>query len=351
MLSIADLRERLTEIRPPGAGRDLVALGAVRALDLRDGKVDIRIALPGLPETSVAATVAEIRRAIGAFDEVDSVAVEVVQAPAAAIGALPGVRHILAVSSAKGGVGKSTVATNLAVAMARSGLRIGILDADVYGPSLPTMLGVSGRPYVGEDKRIFPLEAEGIRIMSIGFFLDDTSPVIWRGPLVMGLMRQFLQDVEWGELDYLIIDMPPGTGDAQLTLVQQVPLVGAIVVTTPQTVSTIDVERGIAMFERVHTPVLGLVENMSTFVCPDCGTQDDIFGTGGAAQLAERHGVPWVAQIPLYPDVRVGGDRGRPIVGSHPDHPASEAFRALATSVVAAVESRSAEHAPPLILD
>lgn len=356
MLSIADIRERLSEIRPPGAERDLIASGAVQAVDYRDGRVVVRLALPGLAQASVSATVAEVRRAVGAFDEVAAVDVELV-APHPGPGGpppaspLPGVRHIIAVASAKGGVGKSTVATNLAVALAQTGLRVGLLDADVYGPSLPSMLGITGRPYVGEDKRIFPLEAAGIRVMSIGFFLDDSSPVIWRGPMVMGLIRQFLSDVEWGELDFLVVDMPPGTGDAQLTLVQQVPLAGGIVVTTPQSVSTIDVERGIAMFERVHTPVLGIVENMSTFVCPDCGEQEDVFGAGGAARLAEQHGVALVAQLPLHVDVRIGADHGKPIVSSQPQHPISRIFRDLAATVVAAVEAGREASAAPLIVD
>jgi len=352
MPTIADIRERLTEIRPPGAGRDLVALGAVQTVDLRDGVVTIGLRLPTLPPPVLDATLRDVKRAIGAFDGVRDVVITVAspgdaQSPAG----LPGVRDIIAVSSAKGGVGKSTVATNLALAMARAGHRVGLLDADVYGPSLPTMMGLSGRPAMDDNKRIYPLEKEGVRVMSIGFFLDDNSPVIWRGPMVMGLVRQFLQDVEWGDLDFLIIDLPPGTGDAQLTLVQQVPLSGGIIVTTPQPVATHDVERGIAMFERVHTPILGVVENMSYFECPSCHERDAIFGEGGAAYIAEKHGIALVAQIPLDIEVRDGGDRGRPIVAARPDHPISAIFADLAATVVASVEAARAESAPPTIID
>lgn len=352
MPTIADIRERLSEIRPPGAGRDLVALGAVEQVGFEGGVVSIRLRLPALPQPVVAATVADVRRAVGAFDGVTEVAVDLVP-PAAAQGpaGLPGVRDIIAVSSAKGGVGKSTVATNLALALARGGYRVGLLDADVYGPSVPTMLGLSGRPAMDENKRIFPLEKEGVRVMSLGFFLDDSSPVIWRGPMVMGLVRQFLQDVEWGELDFLVIDLPPGTGDAQLTLVQQVPLSGGLVVTTPQPVATHDVERGIAMFERVHTPILGVVENMSYFECPACHEHDPVFGEGGAAAIAEKFGIALVAKIPLDVEVRTGGDEGRPIVAAHPGHPISRIFAELATTVVAAVEAARADAAPPAIHD
>ncbi|MEO8605777.1 MAG: Mrp/NBP35 family ATP-binding protein, partial [bacterium] len=239
--------------------------------------------------------------------------------------------------STKGGVGKSTVAVNLAAALVRLGKRVGILDADVYGPSLPTMLGLSGRPQVTDDKRVIPLEKFGLRVMSMGFFLDDTSPVIWRGPLVTGLLRQFLKDVEWGELDVLIVDLPPGTGDVPLTLVQQVPLSGGVVVTTPQAASVIDVERGIAMFQQVNTPVLGLVENMSDYVCPQCGTHDALFGSGGAARLEQQFGVPVLARLALDAAVRQSGDDGTPIVLAQPQHPLSLIYVSLAEAVLAGI--------------
>jgi ATP-binding protein involved in chromosome partitioning len=254
------------------------------------------------------------------------------------------------VSSTKGGVGKSTVAANLALALRRHGQRVGLLDADVYGPSLPMMLGVSGRPRMSEDKRIYPLDQYGVKVMSVGFFLDDSSPVIWRGPLVMGLVRQFLRDVEWGELDLLVIDLPPGTGDAALTLLQQVPVAGGVVVTTPQDVATLDVERGIAMFRQVNTPVFGIVENMSFYECPKCGKKEYIFGKGGAQRIAEHFDLPVLGQLPLTPEVRISGDAGKPIVLESPDHLVSHVFMDVATKVMDAVEAERATSAPPSII-
>lgn len=360
MITIDDIRERLTEIRPPGFPRDVVALGMVHGIDSQDGTVTIHLEPPAMPPSSLNATIADIRRAVGALEGVTQVTVRVQQAgqPQGASGAaafnelgpLPGVRDIVAVASAKGGVGKSTVATNLALALTQLGQRVGLLDCDVYGPSLPIMLGLDGRPRVGENKRIHPLEKYGLRVMSIGFFLDDDSPVIWRGPLVMGLVRQFLKDVEWGELDILLIDLPPGTGDAQLTLVQQVPLAGGVVVTTPQEVATLDVGRGIAMFQQVNTPVLGIVENMSYYQCPKCGKREDLFGSGGGERIATHYGVPLLGQIPLFPDVRSAGDAGKPIVIDQPDHPASKLFVEIAGKVLAAVEGARAGTAAPTII-
>lgn len=360
MTTIDDIRERLTEIRPPGFPRDIIALGMVRGVDAQDGAVTIHLEPPAMPASSLNATIADIRRAVAALEGVKEVTVRVQQAgqPQGASGAaafnelgpLPGVRDIVAVGSAKGGVGKSTVATNLALALSQLGQRVGLLDCDVYGPSLPIMLGISGRPHVAENKRIQPLEKYGLRLMSIGFFLDDDSPVIWRGPLVMGLVRQFLKDVEWGELDVLLIDLPPGTGDAQLTLVQQVPLAGGVVVTTPQDVATLDVQRGIAMFQQVNTPVLGIIENMSYYQCPKCGKREDLFGSGGGERIAAHSGVPLLGQIPLVADVRSAGDAGKPIVIERPDHPVTKLFLEIAGKVLDAVEAeRSSTVAPTIV--
>ena len=360
MITIDDIRERLTEIRPPGFPRDVVALGMVRSVEAHDGAVTIHLEPPAMPVPSLNATVADIRRAVGALDGVKDVTVRVQPAgqPQGASGAaafnelgpLPGVRDIIAVASAKGGVGKSTVATNLALALSHLGQRVGLLDCDVYGPSLPIMLGVNGRPQVADNKRISPVEKYGLRLMSIGFFLEDDSPVIWRGPLVMGLVRQFLKDVEWGELDVLLIDLPPGTGDAQLTLVQQVSLAGGVVVTTPQEVATLDVGRGIAMFQQVNTPVLGIVENMSYYQCPKCGKREDLFGSGGGQRIATHYGVPLLGQIPLVAEVRSAGDAGKPIVVDRPDHPVSKLFVNIAAKVLAAVEAERAGTAAPTII-
>jgi len=356
MTSIEDIRERLSEIRPPGSNRNVIELGLVQRVDLRDGVVTLQLQPPPLPPQHVNVLVTDIRRAVGALPGVNEVHVHTQAAPAGAasplgeIGPLPGVRDIIAVSSAKGGVGKSTVAANLALAMAQLGRRVGLLDADVYGPSLPILFGITGRPEVGEDKRITPHRKFGIQLMSLGFFLDQDSPVIWRGPLVMGLVRQFLKDVDWGELDVLVVDMPPGTGDAQLTLVQQVPLAGAVVVTTPQQVATLDVQRGIAMFRQVNTPVLGLVENMSYYECPNCHTHEDLFGSGGGDRVGKDFGVPLLGRIPLLIDVRAGGDSGTPIVVGQPQHPASQQFLAMATLVLDAIEAeRTAQPLPTII--
>jgi len=355
MTTIDQIRERLTEIRPTGQQRDVIALGLVHGIDVQDGAVIIHLAPPAMPAPSVQALLADIRRAVGALPGVTNVDVRVAQAaaakPATEHGPLPGVRDIIAVASTKGGVGKSTVASNLTLALGRLGRRVGLLDADVYGPSLPMMFGITGRPRVGEDKRIHPLEKYGAQLMSIGFFLDDTSPVIWRGPLVMGLVRQFLRDVEWGELDILVIDLPPGTGDAQLTLVQQVPLAGGVVVTTPQDVATLDVERGIAMFRQVNTPVFGIVENMSYYECPKCHKREDLFGSGGGARVAEHFGVPVLGQIPLVVDVRRAGDDGKPIVVDRPDHPISQTFMRIAQQVLEAVEREHLAAPAPTIID
>ncbi|MGH7787156.1 MAG: P-loop NTPase [Candidatus Binatia bacterium] len=334
MTSIDDIRERLSEIRPAGLKRDIVGAGLVREVTFTDGTVEVKL-MPGpLPQPILDATVADIRRAVGALEGVHTTTVTLVRAPEQEMVALPGVADILAVSSTKGGVGKSTVAVNLACAMARRGLRVGLLDADIYGPSLPMMLGLSGRPRTVEQNKVLPLEAHGLRVMSMGFFLDDTSPVIWRGPLVTGLLRQFLKDVQWGELDVLVVDLPPGTGDVQLTLAQQVPLSGAVVVTTPQPVSVVDVERGIAMFRQVNTPILGVIENMSDYVCPHCGTHDEIFGSGGAARLGERFGLPLLGRIPIVAAIRASGDAGRPLTIAEPEHPASRMYTAIAEQVL-----------------
>jgi ATP-binding protein involved in chromosome partitioning len=252
------------------------------------------------------------------------------------------VRHVVAISSGKGGVGKSTVATNLAAALAQRGHKVGLMDADVYGPDIPMMFGVYSRPLVTPDERVLPLEAYGVKLMSIGFLLDADTPAIWRGPIVMGIVRQFLQQVEWGVLDCLLVDMPPGTGDAQLSLVQLAKLDGALMVTTPQAVATADVLKGIKMFERVDVPVLGLIENMSGFICPHCGERTEIFGSGGGRKLAASAGVPFLGEVPLGEAVVAASDSGRPTVVAAPDSPEGRAFFQLAEKLAAALESAGA---------
>ena len=259
-----------------------------------------------------------------------------VPAPTPRPGLLPRVERVVAVSSGKGGVGKSMVATNLAAALAASGLRVGLLDADIYGPNIPIMFGEQRRPRVTGAKgqeRIEPLEAHGVRLMSLGFLLEKEQPAIMRGPLIAGILKQFIEQVEWGELDVMVVDMPPGTGDAQLSLVQTIDLDGAVMVTTPQDVATGDVRRGIKMFERVNTPVLGVVENMSGWLCPHCGEHADVFGSGGGERLATEMGIPFLGRIPLDAAVASAGDSGRPTVLGDPDGPAGSALRALAANL------------------
>ena len=250
--------------------------------------------------------------------------------------AMPHLGRIIAVSSGKGGVGKSTVATNLAVALARTGARVGLMDADIYGPNIPRMMGVNAPPPV-IDQRIQPLEAHGVKIMSLGFIIERDQPAIWRGPIVMKVITQFLQDVQWGTLDFLLVDMPPGTGDAQLSLVQAAQVSGAVIVTTPQEVAVGDALRGAKMFERVGVPVLGIIENMSYFECPHCGKPAPIFGSGGGRRLADELGIPLLGEIPLYPQIHAGGDSGTPIVVAEPDAPAARAMLSVASRVAEAM--------------
>jgi ATP-binding protein involved in chromosome partitioning len=269
--------------------------------------------------------------------------------PQAAAPVLPGVKSVIAVASGKGGVGKSTVAVNLAVALAQSGLSTGLLDADIYGPSLPRMLGLNHKPVV-KDGRMLPLEAWGLRCMSIGFLVEEETAMVWRGPMATGALNQMLGQVEWGELDVLVVDMPPGTGDIQLSLAQKAKLAGAVVVSTPQDIALIDARRGVKMFEQVHVPVLGIVENMSFFVCPHCGGRTDVFGHGGAAAEAARIGVPFLGEVPLLLEIRETGDGGTPVCASAPDSAAAGAFRGIAAQVAAAL-GRSRAAGPRIVIE
>ncbi len=263
-----------------------------------------------------------------------------------------GIRSIVAVASGKGGVGKSTVATNLALALALQGLRVGLLDADVYGPSLPRMMNIRDKPQTKDGKTLIPLVNHGIKCMSIGFMVAEDTPTIWRGPMVMSALEQMLRDVEWGELDILVVDMPPGTGDAQLTMAQRVPLAGAVIVSTPQDIALLDARKGLNMFRRVDVPVIGIVENMSYFLCPHCGERSEIFGHGGARDEAERLGVPFLGEIPLHLSIRVAGDAGTPIVAAEPDSANALAFAAVADRVWQDVARRIGEgrRQPPSIV-
>jgi ATP-binding protein involved in chromosome partitioning len=252
---------------------------------------------------------------------------------------IPGVTHVIAISSGKGGVGKSTVAVNLAVALAQSGAKVGLMDADVYGPNIPMMMGVPTPPEQ-QDGKIKPAESHGVKLMSMGFFVPEDTAVVWRGPMIHTAIQQFFRDVLWGELDFLLIDLPPGTGDAQLTLSQLVPLCGAVTVTTPQEVALHDVRKGMMMFQKVNVPLLGIIENMSYFVCGHCGERTEIFSSGGGERAAEKLAVPFLGRIAIDPEIRAGGDRGQPIVVAHPESPQAASFRQIAQRIADALKER-----------
>ncbi len=271
------------------------------------------------------------------------------RAPAGPSG-VPGVKAIIAVASGKGGVGKSTTSINLALGLRDLGLKVGVLDADIYGPSLPKLLAIKEKPQTIGGTRLKPIERYGLTVMSIGFLIEEETPMIWRGPMVMSALTQMLREVAWGELDVMVVDMPPGTGDAQLTMAQQVPLAGAIIVSTPQDLALIDARRGIAMFQRVNVPILGVVENMSYFLCPSCGTRSDIFGHGGARKEAERLKVPFLGEVPLDMAIRETSDSGLPIVATQPDSAHAKAYRAIAENVRSALSGAGAARAAPKIV-
>jgi ATP-binding protein involved in chromosome partitioning len=334
----ASVLDALRQIKDPDLHKDIVTLGFIQDLKIDGGTVSFRIVLttPACPVKAEMESAA--KDLVGALPGVTSVRVTMdADVPKGrGIGdkiSVPGVRNIIAVSSGKGGVGKSTVAVNLAVSLAQDGARVGLMDADVYGPNVPIMLGVSdARPQLDGNKLI-PIEAHGVRLMSMAVLQPGDKPMIVRGPILHGLVKQCLSDEKWGELDYLIVDMPPGTGDVQLSLAQLVPVQGAVLVTTPQDVSVADVRRALRMFETVAIPVLGVVENMSYFIAPDTGNRYDIFGAGGGQRLAETYGVPFLGAIPLGIEVREGGDNGVPVVVSQPGSPQARAFRHVAEEV------------------
>lgn len=330
----------LSKVNEPELHRDLVSLHMIRDLKIQSGKVSFSILLttPACPLRSRIET--EARQAVMAVPGVRSVEIQMdsnVPSDGKERGLLQlPVKNVVAVASGKGGVGKSTVAVNIAVALANFGARVGLLDADIYGPNVPIMMGASQLPAQKENNRLTPPEAYGVKLMSIGFLVKPGQPLIWRGPMLHSAIRQFLSDVDWGELDYLIIDLPPGTGDAQLSLAQSIPLSGGVIVTLPQQVSLEDASRGLAMFRELNVPVLGVVENMSYLELPD-GHRMDIFGSGGGQKLADAAGVPFIGTIPIDPAVREGGDAGIPIVISRPDSPAAKSLEGIAEQLAALI--------------
>lgn len=368
--------DRLRQIKGPDLEGDIVSLGLVSDVFVSDGRVAFSITVPAeraqeleplrqaadkvvreVPgvETAMVALTAE--RAAGASRNTAPKAPQPAprkapeeQAPQKP--GVPGIKHIVAVASGKGGVGKSTTTANLALAMAALGKKVGVLDADIYGPSVPRLFNVSGRPEPVEGRVLKPLEGYGIKVMSMGFMVEEETPMIWRGPMVISALTQMLREVAWGELDVLVVDMPPGTGDAQLTMAQQVPLAGAVIVSTPQDLALIDARKGLNMFKRVDVPVLGIVENMSYFLCPDCGGRHDIFGHGGARAEADRLAVPFLGEIPLTMKIRETSDAGTPVVVSDPEGDVAGIYKQIAASVLAGIEAADAsqEKAAPSIV-
>jgi ATP-binding protein involved in chromosome partitioning len=339
--------EALKSVRFPGLSRDIVSFGFVKDLAVGGGNVSFRLEVL----TSSPRAAEEIQRdateRLRSLPGVNAVTIRLdvrepgpapprgaVGVPPADAALLADVRFKIAVASGKGGVGKSTVAANLALALSRLGSRVGLMDSDIYGPSQQMMMGIDEKPFLNAGNQIVPIERFGVRVMSLGFLMDVDQPVIWRGPMVMKAVEQFLQDVSWGKLDFLVVDLPPGTGDAQLTLTQKIHLSGAVIVTTPQDVALIDARKGLAMFQKVNVPVLGIVENMSYFVCRKCGHREEIFKHGGGERTAKKLDVPFLGAIPLDPAVAIGGDAGVPIVAAEPESPVTHAFLRIAETVL-----------------
>ncbi|WP_108263369.1 Mrp/NBP35 family ATP-binding protein [Mangrovicoccus ximenensis] len=366
MVTEADVKAKLALVTGPDRQGDLVSLGMIEGLSIRGDRVTFVIRVPAArarelePMRQAAEqVVAEIPGIAGVTavltaerdpnakpPEIPSLKPAAAKKPTPHGGLKPkapiaDVAAVIAVASGKGGVGKSTTSVNLALALKAEGKRVGLLDADIYGPSLPRMLGSTLRPEQ-VDKRMKPVEAQGLQVMSMGFLVDEAAPMVWRGPMVMSALTQMMREVDWGPLDVLVVDMPPGTGDAQLTLCQSVPLAGAVIVSTPQDIALIDARKGLNMFRKVEVPVLGIIENMSYFLCPSCGDRSDIFGHGGAREEAAKLGVPFLGEIPLHMEIRRNSDAGTPVVASEPDGPHAGAYRAIARGVLAQMAAEPA---------
>jgi ATP-binding protein involved in chromosome partitioning len=367
-VSRSDVLAALDQVIDPVSGRSVVQQDMVQGLVVRDGHVGFALevdAARGRGAEPLRAAVEAAAKAVPGVLSVTAVLTAHEGAPSHAHGhdhtprpasqpqgpqGVEGVSHIIAVASGKGGVGKSTVAVNLALSLARLGLKVGLLDADIYGPSVPRLLDVTRKPDTADGKRIVPIEKYGIKAMSLGFIIREDEAAIWRGPMVQSALMQFLNQVNWAPLDVLVLDMPPGTGDAQLTITQRVALTGAVIVSTPQDIALIDARKAIAMFQKVKVPILGMIENMSVFVCPGCGEQHSIFGHGGAKATAESYGAPFLGEIPLVPKIRELSDKGTPISVTEPEGPEAAAFLGVAQKVAASLETARAQ-APKIVLE
>ena len=340
MVTEAEIQNALRAVKYPGFSRDIVSFGLVKEISAGNGTVSVLLQLTSANPSAAQQIKEESERALKSLPGVTQVRVDV-QQPAAGQAAsnpfanqnrVPGVKRVIAIASGKGGVGKSTVSANLACALNHSGAKVGLLDCDIYGPSIPLMMGVHERPTISAQEQLVPPTGHGVKVMSIGLLLTDEQPVIWRGPMITKTIQQFLMAVEWGDLDFLLVDLPPGTGDAQLSLCQTVPLDGGVIVTTPQEASVGVVRKGIAMFNKVNVPILGIVENMSYFTAPN-GERVEIFGHGGGKSEADRQHMRFLGEVPIFTEIREGGDQGLPVVVSAPNHPAAKAFLQIAGAI------------------
>jgi ATP-binding protein involved in chromosome partitioning len=347
-LNTEGIRNILKKIKYPGFSRDIVSFGIVKDIGIEGSKVTISLVLPKPDDKLESEIEGSVRKTLLESPGVSEVDIQIgAREPKGTPGmarteeksGAPGIKYFIAVASGKGGVGKSTVAVNFALAVSKLRKNVGLLDADVWGPSIPIMMGLNSRPIATPERKIIPLEKYGLKLMSIGFLISDDDTVIWRGPMVHGAVKQFVEDVDWQGTDYLVIDLPPGTGDAQLSLVQTVPLSGGVIVTTPQDVALIDVRRGVQMFRKLNVPVLGVVENMSYLICPHCKSEVDIFSKGGGKRMSQKFDVPFLGEIPIDPEIRKGGDEGHPIILSNPESPAAKAFMEIAEKVLKTIES------------
>ena len=345
----ADVQAQLKSLIDTNTGRDFVASKSIRKIEIAGADVTLEVVLGYPARTQYEIIRKQIAEHLRALPGIGRVTVNIshkiiAHAVQRGVKLMPAVKNIIAIASGKGGVGKSTTAVNLALALAAEGAQVGILDADIYGPSQPTMLGVSGRPESADGKTLEPLEAYGLQAMSIGFLIDTETPMVWRGPMVTQALEQLLRDTNWRELDYLIIDLPPGTGDIQLTLAQKVPVTGAVIVTTPQDIALLDARRGLKMFEKVGVPIVGIVENMAVHICSNCGHVEHIFGQGGGESMCRDYNVPFLGALPLDVKIREQADSGRPSVVADPDGKVAEIYRAIARKTAVFVAQQAADH-------